>query len=292
MQAGCAIQGSRDGAQHGENASGNARDPTRVRQLLDTLCDQGFLVTRLRPPLTGSPAEHVVTVLRSSDGMNSAASELAALLAELRDWEALAPAEAVRRWPRLAESARRVNDVEPAFQVELGFLIRTVHAIGTAAARRGAGGEVGNGSAVPTCHRGATVSGADQWRSAFEEEYGVDREVPVLDLIQRGLPEPTHGAAPNPTRDRILLRLAGVALRDRSAVVELDSPLVAELERTRGQGGHPPASADLYCAVAAESAAALDAGRFLLVGRRWRLGGASGPLVRSVRSSAWAGAAH
>lgn len=240
----------------------------KVRNVIDTMCEQGFLLTDLRPPLNGSPARHLEERLRACGAAPATAAALRQLLLDLATWEALPAAEALRSWQSLNAAAQALEVHEPAFQVDAGF------GGSNNRLRRAVTDEVTR--AVNILLRISPwpngSPGLAAWRSRFEETYGVWREAPVLDVIDPdrglGLPDMRVPEPRRPMRDRLLLRLAYEAIRSGERIVELDEPRIAALERACGGPGQPPRSLDFCCAIAAETAAAVDDGRFLLVVNR------------------------
>src|SRR5262249_4014245 len=113
----------------------------------------------------------------------------------------------------------------------------------------------------------------DGYRDAFVVKYGYDRHVPLLEMLDPdvGLGPPTgyHAGRPGPrigpARDNFLLDLALRANRDRQFVVELTDRQIADLTVLPLPGIEYPPSIELSIAVAANSAAALDAGEFQIV---------------------------
>ena len=113
------------------------------------------------------------------------------------------------------------------------------------------------------------------YRDRFVERYGVDVEVPLLEVVDpdTGLGRadllPDYRSAPpddEPARrrDRRVLELASEALRDGVLAVELDAATVAELDRAPSESELPP-TLELSVFVAAASRAELDAGNFRVV---------------------------
>lgn len=230
------------------------RDPQRVEELVETLCECGILVGDLRPALAGDPARAVA-------GRLDGAAPLDGLLDDIEGWQALPPERALSRWPALRKRARALAAPEPAVQVDAAFAgppIRLPRQVALEASRM----------AELLVRLSAWPGGSPaiaSWREDFEETYGAGREVPLLDLVDRGLPD-LRGAGVRPRQlDRLLLQLAGDALASGASAVELDEATIVALERASGGPGRPPPSIDLYCNLAAEGAGAIDEGRFLLV---------------------------
>ncbi|HEX2498854.1 MAG TPA: lantibiotic dehydratase family protein, partial [Actinomycetes bacterium] len=244
----------------------------KVDQLLTQLCRQEFLLSELRPPLTNpAPARHVEHVLA---GLPSAAADHLALkdlldAMDVCDRSDLTGREEALRAitgaaKQLVPSARGVVvQVDTALPMTGARLARTV---GLAAAR-----------AAELLVRISPAFGADslgEFRRAFVERYGVDREVPLLELL-----DPHRGLGPPPpvstqsnldparlgTRHAALRRLAAEALRDHRLVVELDDDTVERLTTNDPTPATAPFSLDVSVFVLAESAAAIDTGDFRLL---------------------------
>ncbi|QLQ36473.1 lantibiotic dehydratase [Micromonospora robiginosa] len=274
-----ALAACRSGVGHAaliHRLTATGRDPDRTRAVVDTLVERGFLVTDLRPALTAEPAREVARVLDAAGA--SAAAGLRGLLDDLAGWDLLPAGTALRQWPRLLARAEAIHRPDPVdrrvtsrpdapatptatFAVDATFTgpaVRLPAAVAREACR-----------AVELLSRLSPWStrfpGLAAWRPMFAEAYGQDRWVPVLDLVAAGLPEVYAVPPPRPRYERLLVRLAGEAVRAGERVVRLDEGRVAELEEAAGRDGDPPGSVDLFCALAARDDRAVDRGDFLLV---------------------------
>ena len=118
----------------------------------------------------------------------------------------------------------------------------------------------------------------EQYRQEFVARYGLEREVPLLELLDRNIglgPASAYRAAsgrghvggprPAATRTDTLLALACAALRDRTPAIELDEDTLARLETWPPVSDDAPVSLELNVLVGAASADALDRGEFEVV---------------------------
>lgn len=250
--------------------------PEKVDGLLNELWEQTFLLTELRPPLTHpSPARHVAVCLA---GVASAGEErvaLDAVLDAMDAWDQLPIAQrpdAYRLLGRLATAAvpdfeNTPAQVDTALALEGGRLHESV-------AR-----EAANAAELLLRLNPSTggLGQLDSYRHAFIGRYGTDREVPLVELLDRdhGLGPPAGhgwtGAAIDQTklamRNQTLRNLAVDALRDRRLVVALDRDTLDRLSLSSPTAENAPVSLDIAVFVLAGSAAAIDAGEFeLLIG--------------------------
>jgi class I lanthipeptide synthase len=253
---------------------GATRD--KVERMLDELFEQTFLLSELRPPLTHpSPARHVAGCLA---GVTPAAREhaaLAAMLDAMTEWDELAIAQRPAAYRSLAALARdAVPDYDDApAQTDTALALEggQVHA---AIAREAAN------AAELLLRLNPVAPGTgplDGYRQAFIGRYGADREVALLELLDRdhGLGPPYgHGwtgsgvdQATLAVRNQTLRRLAVDALRERQRVVALDDATLDRLALGSASAETAPVSLDVAVFVLARSAAAIDAREFeLLIG--------------------------
>lgn len=247
--------------------------PEKVEKLLTELWEQTFLLTDLRPPLTSSsPAEYVLQRLAPIEDAAPLRTKLEGFLRAAAAWDRAPHAEsgaAFRTMLACAEGAQA--DANAAlFQTDMRL---SIHGrLGVIVAHEAARAAELLLRLSPT-PRG--LSSLAAYRSAFVARYGTEREVPVLELLDphRGLGHPSaHGHAfvgPDgpraDARSRTLLALATSALHGRQRVVHLDAQTLARLETSDLRPEQAPASLDVNLLIAAQSAAAIDAGEFTAV---------------------------
>ena len=227
----------------------------RVEDFLHQLLDQTLLLTDLRPPLTlADPAGWLVQRLERIPPLAREAAELEHFLQACRQWDGL-PEPA--REAALAALPAPVQ-VDSALNLEGRTLSQEV---GLEVAR--AAELLLRLSPFPQ-----GLPDLREYRGRFVERYGLDREVPLLEMLDPvlglGVPEGGSRQTP-PERDRALLDLAWRAMRGGKAVVELDEEILTRLQAAPLDRSEIPVSLDLCALVAAPDRQALDRGEFLVV---------------------------
>ena len=248
----------------------------KVERMLEELFEQTFLLSELRPPLTHeSPARHVADRLAGIATATREHAALATMLDAMAEWDELAIAERPAAYRSLGALAREAvpdyDDAPAQTDTALALEGRQVNA---AIAREAAK------AAELLLRLNPSAPGAgplDGYRQAFMARYGADREMPLLELLDRdqGLGPPYgHGRtgagvdqAALAVRDQTLRRLAVDALRERRRVVVLDDATLDRLAFASATAETAPLSLDVAVFVLARSAAAIDTGEFeLLIG--------------------------
>jgi len=247
--------------------------PEKAQRLVDDLWRQGFLLSDLRPPLTGGdPSSHLRERLAAIPATRPIAEELGSLLDALAEWDRLPLDERSGAWSHLLDRARAVHPgAKPknALQTDLALPLtgtRVHAAVGIEAAR-----------AAELLLRLSPFHGGpphlERYRLAFEGRYGRDRWVPLLELLDPdvGLGPPDTTADPgsdpraDPRRQRLLCELAIGALRDHRLAIELDDKLLDQLAIWKPGTTPCPSSLDVPIFVAASSSQAIDAGAFQVI---------------------------
>lgn len=259
-------------------ANGAPRE--KVAGLLEQLWEQTVLLTDLRPPVTiADPARYVASRLSTVPAARAEAVALTELLDDIAQWDELDVEHAAAEYPKLAAKAKTLRDTTTQFQTDMAIPLdgRISHEVAAESARLAE--LLIRLSPAPT-----GTAYLDGYRQSFEERYGRDREVPLLELLdpELGLGGPQRTdrreqpSDEQKLRDRTLVDLALAALKDGRAVVELDD---ATLDKLILGAPQPADSLDLSVFVVAASAAAVDAGDFrLLVGPNVG-GGAAGRVL-------------
>lgn len=227
----------------------------RGEDFLHQLLDQTLLLSDLRPPLTlADPAGWLVQRLKRIPPLAQEAAELEQLL------------QACRTWDDLPEPAREAAFAELPAPVQVDSALnlegRTLsQEVGLEVAR--AAELLLRLSPFPQ-----GLPDLREYRGRFVERYGLDREVPLLEMLDPvlGLGAPEGGSRQTPPeRDRALLDLAWRAMRGGQAVVELEEEALTRLQAAPLDRSEIPVSLDLCALVAAADRQALDRGEFLVV---------------------------
>jgi thiopeptide-type bacteriocin biosynthesis protein len=247
----------------------------KVERLIEELWRQTFLLTDLRPPLTGpSPAAYVAHRLRDVPAAAGTLHQVETAISAMRAWDRMPAEQAAPEYRRLVgrPDGGDHSPTEAPPQVDMALPLNGCHvsrAVATEAAR-----------AAELLLRLTPLPGGlphlAAYREAFEARYGYEREVGLLELL-----DPNFGLGPPLTplpagarrtdpgkaalRQEILYDLAVRALRDRRLVIELDEETVSRLETWSPAAATAPLSLDLSVFVLASSAADLHAGRFQLM---------------------------
>lgn len=241
----------------------------QVTSLLDRLCEQTLLLTDLRPPLTvASPARHVLERLRGIPAAARLHDLLASTLeaAELWDAQPLPDEDGFRKL--VAEATHVVAADAAPLQVDSALRLTSATVSRRVAADTARAAELLlRMSRTP--HGPTTL---EAYRRAFEDRYGLHREVPLVELVDPHvgigpLPFTSAGAtgASFPERDQALVDMASAALRTRNREVRLDDDALARLGTGDIAATEIPASLDLVVVVAAASREAVDAGEYDVV---------------------------
>ncbi|MFN2484415.1 MAG: lantibiotic dehydratase [Candidatus Limnocylindria bacterium] len=249
--------------------------PAKIDKLIDELWEQSFLLTDLRPPLTGiNPGRYVCDRLTAVPAAQAVQAGLSALLDALHGWDQLPLEKRADSWRAVTKHAAELHQPagsSAAPQVDMALPLggtRIHRSVAREAAR--AAELLLRMTPYPD---GPPYLAA--YRDRFAERYGPAREVPLLELLdpEFGLGQPDWNdrlrSAQKPVREsereRILSDLAINALRERRLIVELDDALVSQLATWPRAPGTAPRSLEINVSVVAASPAAVDAGDFTVV---------------------------
>lgn len=235
-----------------------------VDGFLTSLMQQTFLISDLRPPLTsGDPSEHVLS--NSED----ACKELRKLLNDLSRWDKQCATEQIASYKSLVASAGTVIANAPTdtpFQVDMKVPLERV------AINETIGEEVVRAAELllrfSSYPEGSPALRA--YKTEFLSKYGLEREVPVLELLDPNLGLGAYSSfashvPASPTiseRHARLVELAACAQRDLDSVLDLNDVLLRQLAPDGLDADRLPFSLDLSVFVGADSPASLDAGEF------------------------------
>lgn len=247
--------------------------PEKIEKLLTDLYQRTFLLSDLRPPLTFSdPSGYVRDKLAGIEAAKEIAAKLQNVLDAIAGWDHLTGEEKVPKFWTVLEAAGVPTDGSKQIPIQADL---SLSAQGTIS--RIIGDETAKAAdlLLRLSPYPGGFSALAAYRQAFVNQYGGHREVPLLELLdpQRGLgPLGSRGHAnvgPAPAkaaeRAHLLTDLACSCLRSRQRVVELDEALIRRLETSEPKRETAPVSLDINVQVGARSAAAMDAGDFILV---------------------------
>lgn len=250
----------------------------KVEPFLQQLWEQTVLLTDLRPPLTiAEPGRYVADRLSDVPAAAAEAAALVDFLDEIAEWDQVDIDQAAAGHAKLAARAYAVHEPETTAKEARSAKVP----LQTDMALPLAGRLIAPAVAAEVARLAETMLRISPWprgmahldgyRQKFEQQYGQDREVPLVELLDPkiGLGAPEHGhdnhKDAHPDRERALLDLALNAIKDGRQVVELDAATVGKLEIEPLSAQNAPPSLDVSAFVVATSAAAVDAGDFLVV---------------------------
>ena len=174
----------------------------KVNGLLNSLIDQSFLLTELRPCLTDpEPARSALRVLKSVDACREAAANLEVILAESVRCDELEPVLAIEEYRSLHVRAEKLV---PCVEGENPFQVDASLPLQEATVSRLVGREAVHLAEVLlriSPHPDGLPS-MTAYREKFVTKYEFDREVPLLEML-----DPNLGIGPYPTESaRALVR--------------------------------------------------------------------------------------
>ena len=248
--------------------------PEKVERLLTELWQQTLLLSELRPPLTtASPAGYVADRLRTVPAASEEFHRLHSLLQEIEDWDRRPLPDRARTYAALVARTREVHPGPEGvpLQVDSAIVLAGNDIAAEVAEEAARGAEL-----LLRLNPVGAGKGLAGYRLSFEQRYGGEREVPLLELLdpETGLGPPSRNdwhAVADPERsarrDALLWELAAEATRDRTRELELDEATIAELVVAPPPRDELPASLELSVFVLADGPAAIDEGDFrVLVG--------------------------
>lgn len=250
--------------------------PEQVDQILQQLWENRFLISDLRPPLIGTnPAYYVAERLSTLPGAQQASTVLKGVLQKAAKVDQAGVGGSVQlihdltqQQEQLVPESKHVPfQIDTALQVESPYLNTC---IGEAAAQ--AGETLLRLSRFPH-----GLPNLEEYRSAFVERYGLEAEVPLLDLLspEAGLDAPPTYLYPPRTykfshfrsppdyrqRDALLCELVVQAVNNHNLEIELTEALLQQIAQWSLQADAPaPSSLEIYMQIHASSRKALDQG--------------------------------
>ena len=249
----------------------------KVERMISELWEQTFLLTELRPPMTlPNPARYVADRLAAISGAEQEHRLLEELLDAMSAWDHTpleqAPAAYKRlldlmrvRKPSISVESKHFVEVDMAHRLRANQISAAVAADAAIAAELLL-------RLTPSPKGLAHIAA---YRHAFEQRYGADCEVPLLELLDpdTGLGSPYqqpvgyHSVQPHSDAQRqcALREVAIDAVRHRRRCIQLDDTLLKTLETWSPDPATAPTSLDIPVFVIAATPGAIDAGNFRIV---------------------------
>lgn len=237
----------------------------QIADTLGTLCEQGYLLSRLHPPLTGDkPIEHIRSVISK---VTSIDRETLTKIDVVRQRLAAYDEAPIGLGETLLEDVLSSlsqllpqSKVDNPLQTDMGIACSQVTLSSSVVASVCQAAELLYRLKRPS--NGAPH--LNLYRAAFIERYGENREIPLIELLDDrlglGAPATYYFPPPQrhwelsipsfPARDRLLVHLATQALRDQSLSVQLNDKLLHRLELDPSWKQRIPNSCELFFTVA------------------------------------------
>jgi thiopeptide-type bacteriocin biosynthesis protein len=243
----------------------------KIQQFLTDLWRQEFLLTELRPPFTaGDPARYLLKRLQRLRGSEPYRFELERELA-MTDCSSVHAASGRSDLPH----AQVWNSEQRKTLVHTDSVFSTTGELNVLVAREAARAAELLLSLTPWPTGLPYIA---TYRQAFEERYGTDREVPLVEMMDPeygiGIPPSYEGkkatsggeqSASTRTRRETLFEIARAANEGRHLEVELDEETLRRLRTWTPSIENLPASLEINVFVSADSTRDLDEGRFSIV---------------------------
>lgn len=260
----------------------------QISHVVATLRQVGALQSELRLPLTNGHNDILAFLqhkLDSLTGIDNVRSYLSSVADRIHAYDRLPLGQGVEALEELRQLPRPTPRI-PA--IDLAIDLRSTYT--TAEISVSVVDELARGAEILARVSTATTrfQNLARYRQEFIARYGIDREVPLLTLLdeeiglgpppsyehprrnrplpgQPGLEYPSHAPTAHPHRDRTLIELAVSAFQTRQREVVLDESLVERLQVIDSWRQFLPDSVDLFAYVAASSSQAVDRGDFRVV---------------------------
>jgi lantibiotic biosynthesis protein len=249
----------------------------QMQRILRQLLAHSFLITDLKPPLTHPyPAYYVLERLSSLARARFSRETFEAILACMAEIDRAGFGGSSLPFQQLVEQQKQLHKgVAPTYQLDAVLNVKEPDlnkAIGAAAAQAAE-------TLVRLANSACPISPLQKYRTLFLDRYGVNAEIPVLDLLNEetglGVPSFYHEEpdeyfrqASSPLyakkKSAILTAWLASSLAQGTLEVELDEHILSQLAPP-GPMAHSYEALDMYCQVQACSREAIDNGDWRLV---------------------------
>ncbi|BBL79431.1 hypothetical protein RxyAA322_12850 [Rubrobacter xylanophilus] len=262
----------------GERYSNAGAD--RIALLLEQLFRQEFLLSSLRPPLSETdPLGYVISQLSTVAGAEEERTALEEVREAMRAYDRLPIGGGLGAYRALKSRMKKIAEEDTPIQIDVGLVLEREKPVRL---HRKVGEEMARVGELlwRLSTRGRGVGHLRSYHRDFLERYGVDREVPVLELLdeETGLGTPATYTAPEGHRDPdkssapksegespLLTQLAMGALIRGEEEIALTTEVITALAPEDHDEESAPVSLELYAQVVAKSARAVDEGDFRTV---------------------------
>lgn len=248
----------------------------KIIRFLWQMFQQEFLISELRPPLMiESPFDYLRERLANIKGIDEEKQSLQAIAEQLDAYDRLEIGEGEAVYRKLVAQMRSLADAKNPIQVDLSLNKQA------AELPHGIGEEVAKAAEVLWLLSVKTVDEAnlEAYREEFTERYGLQREVPLLELLDPdlGLGAPAGYEYPpsrrrqeiiaaNSQLDALLLLWMTQALHRGEIEVELTEDHIQQLVHvTPDNPKEAPMSLELYFTIASPDKSSLEQGNYRLI---------------------------
>lgn len=254
-----------------------------VEQYLWQLLKREYLLSELRPPLLDfSPIDYVIEKIAGLAGAEHIAALLRDLKQRISQYSAISIGQGEKEFTRLVEFMKSIVEVKNPLQVDLKLEFERRPVLNELVKQEAERAAEFFGRLSASKH---TYPHLKSYRTEFMEKYGVNREVPLLTLLDEdlGLGAPAFYKWPRSTKrgeadvtatntnEHVISQWAMEAIVNQTYEIELDETKLNQLFSEEDKPEQLPPSFDLIFSIHAPSANSLDQGDFELV-----MGGAPG----------------
>ncbi|MGK5509331.1 lantibiotic dehydratase [Brevibacillus formosus] len=247
-------------------------EDSRIESFLFQLVQNEFLFTSLRPHLTdSSPFDQLLAVLERVTGIDELYRHLLEIRQDIIAYDQLEIGQGETHFLSMLSKMKSVKSSPSLLQVDLSLSTEQVTLPNSIAKGLSKAAELL--WRLSPNHVG--LSHLAEYRDAFIERYGFEREVPLLELLDenRGLGAPAtyqnpiskrfdNATSSDKINEKVLLQLLSHSLLTGSTEIDLTDELIKKLELVSPKWEHVPPSMELYVSLFAASPQAMDNGDY------------------------------
>ncbi|AWB46064.1 hypothetical protein DCC85_19075 [Paenibacillus sp. CAA11] len=247
-----------------------------IKPFLKELIRQEFLMTSLRPPLMNTePFSYFLQELGKINGIEDIKDALDMLYKMLQDYNGLPIGEGETELRNMQQFMKQIHETKDLLQVDLSLAGQPLHIHNSVQM------EIERTADV-LWRLSPTMTGSihiQSYLNDFMEHYGVDQEIPLVELLDPdlGLGAPatylyppssrTLGQKPeifHKKRDVLVEEWIQHAIRENGMEIELTEEKIHQLQEAELQEHELPTSMELYFNLFAASSSAVDQGDYQL----------------------------